>query len=306
MGDVTGVVFDIQRFSLHDGPGIRTTVFMKGCPLGCVWCHNPESRERTPEIASYPSKCIGCGACVSACPHGAQMMGNEADGGARIFNRAACVRCGACARACPALSLAVIGKEMAVDEVISEVMKDEVFYRNSGGMTLSGGEPLYQPEFTLALLAAAKLSGLHTCVETSGAADYEIIERCAAYTDIFLYDIKETDPERHRAVAGVSNKLIIQNLENLDKTGASVILRCPIIPGLNDRDDHFMAVGALAERLFNVTGVDVMPYHPLGLSKAEAIGKPILHNDPALPPKEKTAEWAAKIQNYTSKPVTVL
>jgi len=190
---------------------------------------------------------------------------------------------------------------------MTEVKKDDVFYKNSGGgMTLSGGEPFFQPEFALALLKLAKNEGMHTCVETCGAADYGVLEEAAGYTDIFLYDIKETNPAGHAKYAGADNELIMENLFKLDGSGAHTVLRCPIIPGVNDREDHFKAIGALADRLKNINGVDVEPYHPLGISKADAIGKPSAHRDAAIPSKETAENWAAFVQKYTSIKVTVL
>jgi len=232
------------------------------------------------------------------------IVGDEPE---RCFIRDNCRRCGICADSCPAGALAVIGKQMTAAEVISEVKKDEVFYDNSGGgMTLSGGEPFFQPEFMLALLKLAKKEDLHTCVETCGAAEYGVLAAAAAYTDIFLYDVKETDPAVHMEHTGASNALIMDNLLKLDAAGARIVLRCPVIPGVNDREDHFKHIGALADRLKNVTGIDVAPYHPLGISKADAIGKPAAHRDAAIPPKQTAERWAASIQKYTKVLITIL
>ena len=300
LADERGIIFNIQRFSIHDGPGIRTTVFMKGCPLNCVWCHNPESREIKPEIAYYPSKCLGCGACAAVCPCKRHIM----DPQGHAFERGGCVRCGICSRACPSGALEIIGKEMTAAEVISEVKKDEPFYRNSGGgMTLSGGEPFFQPEFTQALLTLAKSEGLHTCVETCGAAAYELLDRAAGFTDIFLYDVKETDPLRHKEFTGVSNGSILKNLERLDASGAKIVLRCPIIPGINNNETHLKKLCELADRLKNVVHIDIEPYHPLGISKAAAIGKTARHADASIPAKERVMEWVEFMRRHTSVPV---
>jgi pyruvate formate lyase activating enzyme len=299
---VQGVIFDIQRFSLHDGPGIRTNVFLKGCFLDCTWCHNPESKDPAPEIAYYPDKCALCGACAAVCPGKLHRL--DRDG--HTFTRPGCTRCGACASACVIGALALIGRTISAGEALGEVRKDEPFYRNSGGgMTISGGEPFYQSGFTLALLRLAKESGLHTCVETSGAAPFEILRAAAAATDLFLYDVKETDTERHRIFTGVPNADIIENLEKLDALGSRTVLRCPLIPGCNDREDHFREIGALASRLRNVTGIEIEPYHPLGISKAVSIGKPARYTGMAIPPRETAEAWAKAVRSYTSVPVTV-
>jgi pyruvate formate lyase activating enzyme len=299
---VRGIIFDIQRFSLHDGPGIRTTVFLKGCFLDCAWCHNPESKDPAPEIAYYSAKCALCGACAAACPGKLHRVGSEG----HSFARPGCTRCGACAAACVTGALARIGKTISAGEALGEVQKDEPFYRSSGGgMTVSGGEPFYQGGFALALLRLAKGSGLHTCVETSGAVPFETLRAAAAVTDLFLYDVKETDTERHRNFTGVPNAGIFENLEKLDALGSKTVLRCPIIPGLNDREEHFRGIGALANRLKNVSGIEIEPYHPLGISKAAGIGKPARHGDPAMPSRETAEAWAETLRASTAVPVTV-
>ena len=219
---MTGIVFDIQKFSIHDGPGIRTNVFLKGCPLSCLWCHNPESARFQPELFYRDDKCVGCGACVGACP--ADCHAVTAEG--HLFDRAACVACGACAEVCPTGALEMCGREMTVDEVMAEVLRDRPFYETSGGgMTVSGGEPFARFPFLLELLKAAKEAGLDTAVETSGFTAPAQIAEAAPYIDTFLYDYKETDPEKHRAFTGVDNAPILENLALLDTLGARVILR---------------------------------------------------------------------------------
>jgi pyruvate formate lyase activating enzyme len=300
--ETRGIIFDIQRFSLHDGPGIRTSLFLKGCFLDCLWCHNPESKAAEPEIAYYPGKCVLCGACAGVCRQELHRFGEAG----HTYLRGDCSGCGACAEACVTGALALIGRTLTAGEALEEVHKDEPFYRNSGGgMTLSGGEPLYQSGFALALLRLARESGLHTCVETSGAAPFETLREAAALTDLFLYDLKETDAEKHRAFTGVSNALILENLKRLDDSGARTVLRCPIIPGCNDREDHFRGIGAAANRLRNLAGIEIEPYHPLGISKAAGIGKPARHTDTAIPSGETVKAWAEAVRSYTSAPVTV-
>ena len=302
--DTQGKIFDIQRFSIHDGTGIRTNVFLKGCPLSCVWCHNPESIEGAGEIAFYADKCRSCGACCTACPKNCHTIDENA---LHVFTRTACLRCGVCTEKCVYGALVVIGKTVTAKEALETVKKDEPFYRNSnGGLTISGGEPFFQSEFALALLQLARKGGLHTCVETCGAADFDTIEKAAQWTDIFLYDIKETSEVKHVEYTGFSNQLIIENLEKLDAIGAKIILRCPIIPGLNDNIEHFQKLALLAAKLKNVFQIDIEPYHPLGISKAAAIGKKIRHNDTALPTEEKKNEWAESLRKYTTVPVVIL
>ncbi|GHT80379.1 glycyl-radical enzyme activating protein [Spirochaetia bacterium] len=299
----TGVVFDIQRFSLQDGPGIRTTVFLKGCPLDCIWCHNPESGDPKPEIMYYPDTCIHCGECTAVCPEKRHRIGEEG----HLFTRNGCIHCGACAAVCFSGALSLIGKSYTAAEVLAEVKQDEPFYRNSGGgMTLSGGEPFYQAAFALTLLSLAKQNGLHTCVETSGAAPFRVLRKALTVTDLFLFDVKETDPEKHREFTGSANTLLLDNLKRIDEAGAKTVLRCPIIPGCNDRDEHFRRLGALASGLRNVVRIDIEPYHPLGISKAAGIGKPERYTAATLPSKETTAVWAETVRKHTSVPVVLL
>ncbi len=290
----TGRVFDIQRFSIHDGPGIRTTVFFKGCSLRCLWCHNPESIPTAPSLSFVPDKCIGCGYCVGACPHGAHAM---ADGRHEI-DRDRCQVCGLCTRECFAGALELAGRDVTVTEVIEEVLRDKPFYDNSnGGMTLSGGEPLMQMDFALALLREAKTAGLHCAVDTCGYVNDNGIARVAEMTDLFLYDLKETDPKRHIECTGVSNEPILANLRLLHDAGAAVLVRLPIVPGLNDRADHFAAVAQLAKSLPNLLGFEVKGYHNLGLGKLARFGldagdtAAIERPDPAT-----VAGWAATLR----------
>ncbi len=266
---VTGRLFDIQRFSVHDGPGIRTTVFMKGCPLRCLWCHNPEGISQGDQLSFLPDKCIGCGWCFSACENDAHAMIDDR----HVLDRERCKVCGKCAEKCYAAALEIVGRTATVEEVIDEVLRDKPFYETSGGgMTLSGGEPLMQADFSAALLAAAKREGLHTAIETCGQAAWECFERIINDVDLFMYDVKETDPTRHKAYTGVGTELILENLRKLHATGAAILLRLPTVPGLNDGRDHFKRVAALAASLPDLMGVEIMPYHRLGLSKTQRFG----------------------------------
>lgn len=267
---IRGMVFDVQRMSIHDGPGIRTTVFLKGCPLSCVWCHNPEGRERRPQLAFTPMLCIGCELCFQRCPQGAHVM---IDGEHRLL-RDRCIECFACAEECYSGALEIVGREWSVAEVLAEVVKDKPFYEESGGgMTVSGGEPLAQFEFAKHLLLGAKERGLHTCVETCGHVPTGPLEDLVPLVDLFLFDCKETDPERHLEYTGHSNEQILRNLRFLDEHGAAIILRCPIVPGVNLRDDHLRGIVSLARSLKNCQAIHVIGYHALGDAKRTRLGE---------------------------------
>jgi len=298
---MTGCVFNIQKFSIHDGPGIRTTVFLKGCPLRCLWCHNPEGLEPSPEIEFEPSKCIGCGACVSACPAGCQTM----DEAGRGFDRSRCDRCGKCADVCLTGSLKRVGRRMTVGEVMAKVLDDRLFYETSGGgMTLSGGEPFFQPDFALALLEAAKIEGLHTALETSGFCSRAVLMKAVPLTDLFLFDYKATGDGLHKRLTGVIQTPILENLRALSDAGARIVLRCPIIPGANDTEEHFTAVAALMETLSGIEAADLEAYHPLGTGKAPKIGKTQAFRS-AAPSKERMEQIQDFIQSQTKKPVRI-
>lgn len=292
-------VFNIQKFCVNDGPGIRTTVFLKGCMLNCLWCHNPESKSTKPQVMLNESRCIGCGACMKKCPNGLHNF----DGRVHNFNRSECTVCGKCAESCVG-ALEICGKEMTVDEIMIEVMKDAAFYKNSGGgITVSGGEPLAHPQFTLTLLKAAKEAGLHTCIETCGYAKWEDIEAISAYVDIFLWDVKETDSSLHKKYTGVPNERILDNLRRLSGIGASIVLRCPIIPGYNDRAEHLTAIGELATELDGVDHIEVEPYHSLGSHKCTELGYEYKLSDVESPENDTVNAWIDTISSATSKEV---
>jgi len=291
-----GVIFNIQKFSINDGPGIRSTVFLKGCPLNCLWCHNPESKSTCPEVFFDPAKCILCGACYGACTRG----GHRFEGKAHIYDRTDCIRCGACAEQCASEALKTVGYSASVEEVLAEVMKDAAFYRNSGGgMTLSGGEPMAQFQFTLALLKAAKEKGLHTCMETCGYAPWVHYEKVLELVDIFLFDYKLTDPQLHKHYTGVSNERILENLEKLDRAGAKTVLRCPIIPTVNDTPEHFAGIAAVANRLEHVLEINLEPYHPLGSSKSALLEREYPLQQLTFPENETVEGWMQTIRAMT-------
>ena len=297
---MTGTIFNIQKFCVNDGPGIRTTVFVKGCPLNCLWCHNPESKSTKPDILFDPRKCIGCGACAQACQNNCHPFTEEG----HRFDRKACTRCGSCTEVCYAGALEKSGHTTTVEDALREVMKDKLFYENSGGgLTVSGGEPLAQFEFTRALLAAAKEQGLHTCVETCGFAPAEHVKQLAPLVDIFLFDYKLTDPELHKQYTGVSNEKILQNLFLLDELGAATVLRCPIIPTVNDTPEHLAGIANTANALRHVLEVNIEPYHPLGAGKSAMLGKDYTLKDLTFPADSTVAGWIDTIQSMTAMPV---
>ena len=233
-------VTEIQRFCMHDGPGVRTVVFCKGCPLRCAWCHNPETQRATPEMLFYPAKCIFCGACVSACPAGAQIIHPE-----RIFDRDRCAACGRCAAVCCTDAITPAAKDMTVDEILAAVLRDRAFYGERGGVTLSGGEPMAHPHGAIALLTACKEAGLGTAVETCGYFDEHLIPSLIPVVDLFLWDVKDTDDDRHKAYTGVSNRRILENLRRVDALGGRTRLRCILVNGVNTDEAHY---AALAEK----------------------------------------------------------
>lgn len=264
----TGLLFDVKRFAVHDGPGVRTTFFLKGCPLRCRWCHNPEGISAQPELAYYAHRCLHCGECVAACPRGAHRV----DGGRHALDRSRCVACGRCEEACLGGALRFWGRPWTVSEAVALALADRVFYEQSGGgVTLSGGEPLLQPDFAAEFLAALRRAGLHTALDTCGAVPWSTLACVLSFTDLFLVDLKHVDSAAHRRLTGRGNERILRNLRHLAAAGARIEVRMPIVPGSNDAPEDLAAAGAFLAPL-GVAGAKVLPYHDLARSKYDAIG----------------------------------
>jgi len=281
----SGLVFDIQRYAIHDGPGIRTTVFFKGCPLRCRWCHNPESWKANPEPAHRRNRCLRCGRCVRICPQNAisltddlpaqTMAGLSAAAGWPLTDPEKCTLCGECIEACPGGAREIIGRRMTVAEVMTEIEKDIIFYdQSAGGATFSGGEPLMQAEFLLALLNQCRKKQVHAAVDTSCCAQPDVVDAVAEKTDLFLCDLKHTDSDAHRRLTGVENALILANIKRLSHAGKKIIIRIPIIPGFNDDRENIEATGKFAASLPGVIRIDILPYNRGGNEKAARLARP--------------------------------
>ena len=263
-----GLIFKIDRFCLHDGPGIRTVVFLKGCPLRCLWCSNPESQEPYPEILVRDELCSGCGGCGEICPQGAISF----EQGRRKIDRSKCDDCLKCADACPTGAIGVVGLDMTVNQVMAEVKSDEHFYRNSGGgLTVSGGEPLMQWRFVRDLLRECKDEGIHTAIETSGYGEQDIVSKVLRNLDMVLFDVKHLQASHHKRGTGKDNKLILQNLRLISER-VRVWLRFPIVPGYNDSEENINNLIELAGEI-GAERVSLLPYHPYGIVKYEQLGR---------------------------------
>lgn len=261
-------IAEIQRFCMHDGPGIRTTVFFKGCHLNCAWCHNPETQSAQPQILFYKNKCIGCRAC-ERCLQNAHRFGE-----AHYYERDLCVACGKCSNVCPTRAIELVGREYTVQELFEQIKKDIAFYGDNGGVTFSGGECMLQIEPLCEILKLCKENGIHTAVDTSGHITFENFDKVLPYTDLFLYDIKCYDTKKHQEYVGVGNELILDNLKRLLSFGANVWVRIPIITSVNDNIDEMQKIKKFLDSNGKVQRVELLPYHAMGESKTLALGKP--------------------------------
>ncbi len=296
MSDIsTGLIFDIRRFSVPDGPGLRTTVFFKGCPLRCLWCHNPESQHRRPERLFWADRCLACQSCVASCPQGAIRW----DGTRPVVDDTKCTLSGACVAACYAEARQIAGRTMTVPEVMSEIERDIAFYEGSrGGVTFSGGEPLLQANFLLELLTACKASEIHTALDTSGFATWETLDRVRPFVDLFLYDIKLMDPHRHRKYMLTFNTRILDNLQRLAALGHNITVRVPIVPGINDDRQNLQATGSFVAALGGSGRIDLLPYHAAAMSKYERLHRTYRLPWLETPSDERMAEIAHLFEGY--------
>jgi pyruvate formate lyase activating enzyme len=283
-----GTIFDISRYAIHDGPGIRATVFFKGCPLRCQWCHNPEGQESKPEIIVKAEKCpADCEQCLSICPKAAISK----NGRSITVDREKCDSCGKCKDVCVYEALDIIGREVTVQDVLKEVEKDRIFFDESGGgVTISGGEPLMQPDFLEALLKGFKKRGIRTTVDTSGFASFEILDRISDHVDLFLYDLKLMDPKKHKEYSGVSNEIILENLKRLSEKGKKVIVRIPVIPGVNDDGENMKRIADYLLSLKNIKQINLLPFHRGGIQKYKRLGKKNLTEFLQPPSNDKMKE----------------
>lgn len=287
----SGLIFSIERFAVHDGPGIRVAVFLKGCPLRCAWCHSPESQSTKPELLIKEDRCLVCGTCVPMCPNHAI---SEVDG-AYDTSRERCRACGTCVDACPSEARTIAGRWIDVPALLEEIDKDRIFIdRSGGGVTFSGGEPLLQPDFLDEALHACRAAGIHTAVETSGFGTSRALD-VAATADLVLYDLKIFDDERHRQFTGVSNRIILENFVRLAGRHRALRVRIPIIPGINDDAENLDAIGSFAA-VYGVSELDLLPYHSAGEAKYERLGRPYALAGLPPPPVDALRSAARRLE----------
>ena len=303
MSEPSGTIFDIKRFAVHDGPGIRTTVFFKGCPLRCLWCHNPESMKIGRQIVFFENKCIGCGECYKRCTSGAL----KATPQGRMYVREKCTLCGTCVEYCYAEATVMEGKVVSVEEVIEEVKKDMPFYENSnGGVTLSGGEPTMQAEFCLAVLRESKKAGMHTTLDTSGQVKWETFQKILEYVDLVLYDMKHMDPLKHKEYTGLSNETILANLRKLDTLDIPIEIRIPLIPGVNDSQENLSALAQFLSDMKNIRRVKLLPYHRLGEGKYDRLDMQYSLKETAPPDKTRMEQLTELMVSCISDEISVV
>ena len=293
-----GLIWDIRPYSIHDGPGIRTTVFLKGCPLRCPWCCNPEAQQGKPEILRIAENCLACGGCIRACPRGAISAGPD---GAGIVDRAACDLCGACVESCPGEALQIVGRRRTVAQVLDDVGRDEAFHRRSGGgITLSGGEPFTQISFTRELLREYRRAfpGGHTAVETCGYAAWEEIRRTLPLIDLVLFDLKHMDGRVHKRWTGVSNRSILANARRIARFGTPLVLRVPLIPGVNDSTRNLTAAAIFAKSLPGLSEIHLLPYHRWGEPKHARLGRAYALAGTKPPRRECLEEIKTRLERF--------
>jgi pyruvate formate lyase activating enzyme len=290
----SGIIFDIKRYAINDGPGIRTAIFFKGCPLECWWCHNPEGQSNLPQLMFRSNRCKASKACLQACPQGAISWANGS-----ITDWEACDHCGKCAEVCYAGAREMVGRDVSVDELMAEIERDTPFYdQSAGGVTFTGGEPLFQREFLVGTLMACKNQGIHTTVDTSGHAPWEEFELINPLVDLYLYDLKMMDEASHRKYTSVSNRLILANLRNLSNRKAHIIVRIPLVPGVNDDDENLERSASFLASLPCLEGVELMPYHEIGLAKFQALGMKYKLADIRPPTREHIYMAEAIFERY--------
>lgn len=294
--ETKGLIFDIQRYCIHDGPGVRTVVFLKGCPMRCDWCCNPESISFKPELMIFETTCMGCRQCVEVCPHQALSIEDEK----LEVDRSQCDCCGKCSEVCPTQSIQIRGFYKSVPEVIEEVERDYSFYRNSGGgITLSGGEPTAQPKFSIKLLSELQNLGIHTAIETNGYAEWSLFEPIVQRSDLILFDLKHMNSELHERYTGLPNHNVLRNLKKASQLGKTIILRVPVIPGINDSITNMVDFANLIKELKGgIKQVDLLPYHRLGVLKYQRLGKVYPLNGVEPPTSGKMEDIAGLFQAY--------
>jgi pyruvate formate lyase activating enzyme len=295
----TGLIGNIQRYSLHDGPGIRTTVFLKGCPLKCAWCHNPENISPNPELVRFESRCLHCGLCVDVCPERPKTDASAPFASNLPVPRDRCRLCGACVEACPTGAREIIGRQATVQEIVAALAADRIFYEDSGGgVTFSGGEPLLQYEFLRALLEACQARGFHTAVDTCGFTSPDRLLNIAAHVNLFLYDLKFIDNARHLEFCGAPNQPILDNLQALGRAHKNIWVRIPVIPGINDEPRELEHMARFITGVPGVRQVNLLPYHPIGLHKFPRLGKPYSLNHIVPPSAEYLEAVVARFRAF--------